>query len=513
MTSKQRSQSWVTPKWWGLGFGLIFGCNPAASSSLDAGLATSPNPNEPGRPDGGPTLDTPDLDTPDAAVTSVTSDVPSSSDAPAQTGANFGLPEFGDDAGAPVPSIGAPASGAPSSGAPSSAGPDVDAGPAPDCGPCPIPLDGCVAYVCNPVSGACEPMPNLGAACDDGNACTTEDACGANAECVGTAVSCEANANPCVVNECNPQSGQCEPRALPPSSACDDGNGCTVDDSCDEAGACGGREKDCSALTGTCLIGTCNLTSGECEALPGPEGEQCDDDDPCTIDDQCDVTGNCAGSAKDCSHYDDKCTTGACDPKSGECQKLNVEDGLPCDDLTSCTTNDVCKAGTCGGLVPDTCSSGGTLDVSSGSASVTLDTSCPTVSDQFNVANYKNLPLPLPDADADASAGDCSQSTGPDVYLLLDLSAYTTKVRLEATTDRENTLFDTVLILMGTTPDADGQQCGYEALAACNDDISRDKKQSRLDVVVEPGHYVLVVDGFLSTKEGLVDLTVNVTPQ
>jgi len=81
-----------------------------------------------------------------------------------------------------------------------------------------------------------------------------------------------------------------------------------------------------------------------------------------------------------------------------------------------------------------------------------------------------------------------------------------------ALTDHETTLFDTVLALVGPESGAE-KQCGYTALTACNDDISCDKKQSRIDVVVSPGLYLLIADGYISTDRGPEGLSVRVTPQ
>src|SRR5690606_27480435 len=124
-------------------------------------------------------------------------------------------------------------------------------------------------------------------------------------------------------------------------------------------------------------------------------------------------------------------------------------------------------------IVPDKCGSGGAIELHNGAAFVTIDTSCSGVDNDFNVANFLGPSITPPGADD--NAGDCVQSTGPDVYLLLDLSSYTEKVRVVASTDNETTLFDTVLALVGADSTAADKQCGYTALTACNDDISRDK--------------------------------------
>lgn len=517
---------------------VMTSCGETTRSNSDAGLASAPNPNQPKPEDGGfeASFDGRDAaSTRDTSETSVT-DPPGTSEVgdPARTGDNFSLPGFGGgglDAGTAA-TVPAPTNAAESSSAPSgegssrsldagaTTGPDssrssaaettVSSDAGPSCPACPASEDPCLSWVCNPPSGSCEATPNIGAGCDDDNACTDADQCDPAGQCIGILRDCPASTDECTVNACNPQSGSCETHSAPPTTACDDGDGCTVGDTCNGSGQCHGNAKDCSDLDDQCLAGACNAESGACEALPAHAGEDCIDDDPCTVDDVCDVDGVCDGTPKDCSQYDHVCVVGACNAETGTCEPHNAEDGSPCDDLTSCTTNDVCKAGLCGGIVPDTCSSGASLPLTVGSTTVVLDTSCSGVGDQFNIATYGGLPLPLPGEPA--SLGDCSQSSGPDVYLSLDLSSHSSPVRVQATTDHESTLFDTVLILMGADTTS-AKQCGYNALAACNDDINRDKKQSRIDVLVSPGTYVLVVDGFISSKAGPVGLEVTLTPQ
>ena len=56
---------------------------------------------------------------------------------------------------------------------------------------------------------------------------------------------------------------------------CDDGNGCTVDDSC-LAGQCtGGTNKVCDAQD-PCQEGACDALTGECAYSPAPDGTSCD---------------------------------------------------------------------------------------------------------------------------------------------------------------------------------------------------------------------------------------------
>lgn len=505
--------------------GVGLGCAEATGSSApDAGLASAPNLNQSPFLDGGENaLASSSLDA--ASLGSVSSDTKAneSSEGLAQTGANFGLPGFGGgrwDAGTPVfgptstnaePDPTAPSHSASSSSLDAgemlgTSAADPSTGGAFGCAPCPTSDDPCSTYVCNTLLGACEPTPNVGAECDDGNACTTADRCNDSGQCTGASVECKPSGNACVVNECNPQSGSCEPYALPPTTTCDDGNPCTSEDKCSGSGECRGQDTDCSDLNGQCLTGTCNTDSGECEALPARVNETCVDDDPCTLDDVCNDRGVCGGVEKDCTEHSDTCRRGVCNRQSGECQPENLPDGSACNDLSNCTTNDACTSGVCAGIRPDTCTSGGNVELIGDSTFITVDTSCIGVGNDFDVASL------IPTESRPAEAGDCDQSLGRDVFLLLDLSEHAGAVRIQASTDHPTTLFDTVLILMGADA-ASERQCGYTTLAACSDDVSGDKAQSSIDVTVPAGTYALVVDGYIEPKKGVVGLSVTVTPQ
>ena len=97
--------------------------------------------------------------------------------------------------------------------------------------------NGCTADRCDEPTAQCvfDAAVLTGAACDDGSACTQQDACGAGA-CQGQPVVCD-DGNGCTADTCDPASG-CRATNLD-GAGCDDGNGCTDADVC-SAGACGG---------------------------------------------------------------------------------------------------------------------------------------------------------------------------------------------------------------------------------------------------------------------------------
>jgi hypothetical protein len=141
------------------------------------------------------------------------------------------------------------------------------------------------------------------AACDDGNACTS-DSCGPNGQCEHHAVSCD-DGNPCTTDVCDGATGCL---AVPnPGASCDDGNACTGQDAC--VGA---------TCHGTSIAGCC-ATSADCN-----------DGDACTTD-AC-VDGHCANAPRDCTVVD-KCVAGFCDVATGACGTTPVS----CDDGNVCT--------------------------------------------------------------------------------------------------------------------------------------------------------------------------------
>ena len=227
------------------------------------------------------------------------------------------------------------------------------------CGGTPVscPSDGnpCVDDVCDPSSGTCGVAVPDTTPCDDGDACTIGDACSA-AQCGGAPVVCADDSNPCTVDACDPATGACGVDAVEGTPCDADGDGCTQADAC-SAGVCtAGVPLDCSGAGTACSTGVCTSTgptAASCVADPTPqEGSPCDDGDLCTVDDTC-AAGSCAGSPKSCPDDGDPCTIDACVPATGACASP-APNGTPCDaDDDGCTDGDVCLAGSCtaGGAV------------------------------------------------------------------------------------------------------------------------------------------------------------------
>jgi hypothetical protein len=150
--------------------------------------------------------------------------------------------------------------------------------------------------------------------CDDGDPCTA-DACATDGTCTSAPAECN-DGNPCTVDRCDTAMGCVTAAAT--GTTCDDGNDCTTADAC-AAGACTGSavagcclaDADCAdddgctedvcvdracrnraldcALLDRCIAGFCDPTTFACDSAP----VTCDDADRCT-DDSCNAQLGCA---------------------------------------------------------------------------------------------------------------------------------------------------------------------------------------------------------------------------
>jgi hypothetical protein len=155
----------------------------------------------------------------------------------------------------------------------------------------------CTIDTCD-ASGECTYAANPGAGCDDGSVCTFDDTCAANGQCVGTeivvAVDCD-DGEQCTEDTCNPIDG-CRNRAMP-GMICDDGNACTIADTCQDGTTCSGVVFNPLTVcqdNNNCTDEICDEAIG-CVNAP-KIGFACNDADDCTVDDACDETGTCTGT-------------------------------------------------------------------------------------------------------------------------------------------------------------------------------------------------------------------------
>ena len=205
----------------------------------------------------------------------------------------------------------------------------------------------CGKYACQANNGQCisKSLPN-GTPCNDSDACTTADAC-LNGLCRGQITSCNDD-NPCSADSCNASSGECQfvPAVGQP---CDDGDACTANDACDGAAKCVGQGSSCDDGN-QCTFDVCQADQGCVNVnISGP----CDDGDPCTDGESCNLgvcsagpkDPNCCATDGDCDDLD-KCTTDACQNK--DCVRAPM---VCADDGSECTV-EACTDGSCASTVP-----------------------------------------------------------------------------------------------------------------------------------------------------------------
>ena len=177
----------------------------------------------------------------------------------------------------------------------------------------------CMVGKCKDAKCTTEPAKD-GTQCFDEDLCTTKEHC-KDAECVGDAVVCEADGNPCADQVCESQIG-C--KAVPVEGLCeDDGNSCTKD-LCQE-GECAHLHNpdgtNCEDDGEQCTADLCQ--NGHCEHPPISDATQCDDGDLCTEGDSC-VGGKCLSG-----HHKPGCDDGGCG--NSECSFGETPGGCPAD--------------------------------------------------------------------------------------------------------------------------------------------------------------------------------------
>ncbi len=226
----------------------------------------------------------------------------------------------------------------------------------------------------------CTAKSPVGQICDDGNPCTTGDAC-ASSKCIGTLKSCEDKLS-CTQDNCA-MTGQCEHVVLLgwctiggacfadgspkpgdacrrcsskqsavdfsiAATACEDGNACTTAEACDLAGACTGTLISCDDKN-PCTQDACEAKAG-CthKVTSGP----CSDSNPCSVGDLCDGSTCKAGTGTLGCEDNNACTDDSCKGGKG-C--VHTATKAPCNDGEACTTPDTCTGGACVGIKTSMC--------------------------------------------------------------------------------------------------------------------------------------------------------------
>ncbi|MFO0749029.1 MAG: hypothetical protein U1F43_25695 [Myxococcota bacterium] len=157
--------------------------------------------------------------------------------------------------------------------------------------------DAChVPGVCQKATGVCtDPAGNENGNCDDQSKCTQNDKCHGGV-CSGSAIVCQST-GPCrEPGTCDPATGTCSSPFKQDDTPCDEGNLCTLDDHC-EGGTCIRTDLECQPLDECHVAGTCNPSTGLCTDPEASDTTSCDDGDYCTVTDTCDA-GACFGSGR-----------------------------------------------------------------------------------------------------------------------------------------------------------------------------------------------------------------------
>jgi hypothetical protein len=120
-----------------------------------------------------------------------------------------------------------------------------------------------------------------------------------------------------------------------------------------DTGPCG---TDCSVInTPQCQVAQCNVQTGQCEVVNDEEGVACDDGLFCTISDSCSAGSCIGGPQNDCGMAPPQCTEVSCDESSQTCSTAPAMDGSTCQDPNDlCLKGSTCSNGNCiGGSAED----------------------------------------------------------------------------------------------------------------------------------------------------------------
>lgn len=233
-----------------------------------------------------------------------------------------------------------------------------------------------------------EPVVETGVTCLSTDLCIINATC-TNGLCVGTRKNCE-DGDPCTDNYCDSADGTCKKRFN--SEPCEDGNICTIGETCSGGNCINGRARDCSdtdpCTADRCIVGTgcVNDHIMGCEHCPSGLDAECVSPYPCklgTCDMSSDPLGRCVWTQDPCED-NNPCTTGNCNEWIGECRYEPVYGA--CNDNNKCTLNDQCNSSTmqCVGT-PTVCNDGDVCtddycDLADGACKTTFN-SAPCVDD------------------------------------------------------------------------------------------------------------------------------------
>ena len=207
---------------------------------------------------------------------------------------------------------------------------------------------------------------DAGEQCDDGNT-LNDDCCSASCQFEPAETACD-DGNVCTDNSTCDGAGICQVTGFN-RSGCDDGSACTTSDQCSNGTCVGGPALGCDD-DNPCTDDSCDPAVG---CVHTNNTASCDDGNACTTNDRCSA-GSCVGGAAPNCDDGNSCTTDSCSSGPG-CQHHVLPDGVACTDGDACTQTDTCHSGACVGTAPvvctalDQCHDAGVCDRASGTCS------------------------------------------------------------------------------------------------------------------------------------------------
>jgi len=202
-----------------------------------------------------------------------------------------------------------------------------------------------------PKAGGCDD----GDPCTKPDACVAGKCTGTgDPQCCYNDAKCN-DGNDCTIDKCALASHTCgHEKGTMEGKGCNaDDDGCTASDAC-KAGLCvAGKAVDCSGTADTCNTAKCNtdgVDKHKCVKVPRPGGVDCEDGQFCTVGETCDGKGKCAGAKPNLCDDAEPCTTDACDAKTSKCTHAALKDDAPCNDGNACTKGETCQSGVCTGV-------------------------------------------------------------------------------------------------------------------------------------------------------------------
>ena len=245
------------------------------------------------------------------------------------------------------------------------AGPSLCSGDGAQCPENPLLPD---TTVCREAAGPCD-VPEF--CTGDSNQCPENEFLPASTVCREAEGECDVAAT------CTGNGAQCPDNGFKADGVpCDNDNDLCTLDTCQNGVCRGGQQKTCPASTDPCKVNVCNPATGDCVTLNAPNGIPCEDGDLCTVGDTC-QNGTCqAGSPKTCPASTDPCKVNVCVPATGLCVAQNGPNGVPCNDNNLCTVGDTCQNGTCQGGTRKTCPAGQTCVPATGVCQCTTGVTC-----------------------------------------------------------------------------------------------------------------------------------------